>query len=115
MREHAAPRANSTGYHLVGAQDDIVHRDRTARGGEVGINTAAILSRVAVENHVIQVHLACAFDVETAAPEGPRNWSGTRHWRRRWCRERFAFADRHASQSHILGRGENFEDAVVSY
>src|SRR5437588_11752267 len=115
MREHAAPGAYSTGYRHVGVQDDMVQFERTALRREIGIDTAAILSRVAVEDHVIQVHLACAFDVETAAPEGPRSWSGTRHWRRRWCRERFAFANRHASQSHTLGRGENFEDSVVSY
>ena len=104
MREQAAPGAYSTGCRRVGAQHHMVQFERTARGREIGINTAAILPSVVVEDHVTQVHLARAFDVETAAPNDAAVTG-----------QRFAVADGHPTQSHILHRGENLEDAVVGH
>src|SRR5437762_2349298 len=104
MREHAAPGAYSTGYRHVGVQDDMVQFERTALRREIGIDTAAILSCVALEDHVTQVYLASAFDVQTAAPNDADGRG-----------QRFALADRHPTQSYILHGGENFEDAVVGH
>ena len=67
---------------------DIIQRERTARGREIGINPTAILRSVTFEDHVSQLHMGCAFYVETATPEDRRR-SGS--WR--WEREREKLAD----------------------
>src|SRR5438132_1247161 len=65
----SANGAYASVYRRICAQDDVIHSERAALSGEIGINTAAVLCRVALDAHVAQLQLACAFDIQPTAAD----------------------------------------------